>query len=75
MQLRLERWKSPLSPLLLVTDEDGLLRVLEFADLEPRMTRLSARSLRQLHVAAGAAPPSLTGGAGGLFQGLPEGAG
>ena len=29
MQLRLERWASPISILLLVTDEEGALRALE----------------------------------------------
>ena len=40
MRLRLTRLNSPLSPLLLVTDDDGLLRALEFPDLESRMSRL-----------------------------------
>jgi methylated-DNA-[protein]-cysteine S-methyltransferase len=40
MHLRLEQYKSPFSKLLLVTDESGALRALEFADHEPRMHRL-----------------------------------
>jgi len=40
MRLRLESLESPLSVLLLVTDEDGLVRALEFADLESRLSRL-----------------------------------
>jgi len=36
MHLRLERWNSPIAPLLLVTDNDGVLRALETAlDLDP----------------------------------------
>ena len=48
MHLRLERYTSPFSPLLLVTDEDGALRALDFADHESRMHRLLARALRRL---------------------------
>jgi methylated-DNA-[protein]-cysteine S-methyltransferase len=40
MRLRLEHWNSRLSPFLVVTDDHGLLRALEFADLETRMMRL-----------------------------------
>ena len=40
MNLSLERWASPVAPLLLVTDGDGILRALDFADYEGRMRRL-----------------------------------
>lgn len=40
MHLRLDHYSSPLSPLLIVTDDQGQLRAMEFADLESRMTRL-----------------------------------
>ena len=40
MHLRLEQYTSPFSPLLLVTDETGAFRALDFADYEPRMHRL-----------------------------------
>ncbi len=40
MRLHLEKWNSPLCPLLIVTDEDGILRALEFGDYEARMDRL-----------------------------------
>ena len=43
MHLRLERWTSPISPLLLVTDTKGILRALEYADYEPRMHWLLRR--------------------------------
>ena len=39
MRLSLKKYSSPVSPLLVVTDADGALRALEFADKEPRMTR------------------------------------
>src|SRR5436190_13000957 len=40
MLLRLEKWISPMSPLLIVTDDDGILRAVEFGDYESRMDRL-----------------------------------
>jgi methylated-DNA-[protein]-cysteine S-methyltransferase len=40
MRLLLERWSSPVGPLLLVTDEEGTLRGLEFAENETRLRRL-----------------------------------
>ena len=40
MRLRLEKWISPMCPLLVVTDDDGILRALEFGDYESRMDRL-----------------------------------
>jgi methylated-DNA-[protein]-cysteine S-methyltransferase len=40
MRLSLERWQSPLDTLLLVTDDDGVLRALEYLDHEPRLHRL-----------------------------------
>jgi methylated-DNA-[protein]-cysteine S-methyltransferase len=39
MRLSLKEYSSPVSPLLVVTDDDGALRALEFADKEPRMHR------------------------------------
>ena len=40
MRLQLERWDSPASTLLVVTDETGTLRALDFASHETRMHRL-----------------------------------
>jgi methylated-DNA-[protein]-cysteine S-methyltransferase len=40
MRLRLERWESPMCPLLIVTDEDGVLRAIEFGDHASRMDRM-----------------------------------
>lgn len=69
MYLRLERWTSPLSPLLLVTDGDGLLRALEFADLEPRMSRLLCEHYGAHTLQDGAAPASLTRALNAYFNG------
>src|SRR5689334_22177938 len=60
MRLRLERWASPVSSLLLVTDGDGVLRALEFADHESRMHRLLREHYGDYTLAEGAAPVSLT---------------
>ena len=40
MHLRLSTYKSPLSSILLVTDETGALRALDFVGYESRMNRL-----------------------------------
>ena len=60
MHLRLERWASPISPLLLVTDTKGILRALEYADYEPRMHWLLRRHYGSYTLEEGAAPLSLT---------------
>jgi methylated-DNA-[protein]-cysteine S-methyltransferase len=43
MQLTIDRVTSPMGTLLLVCDEEGRLRALEFEDHEPRMMRLLKR--------------------------------
>src|SRR5690242_19930751 len=40
MHLRLERWQSPMGTLLIVTDEQGVLRAIEFGAHDARMRRL-----------------------------------
>lgn len=40
MHLRLSKYVSPLSPLLVVTDENDVLRALEYSDLESRMRQM-----------------------------------
>ncbi len=69
MHLRLEHWNSPLAPLLLVTDDDGLLRALEFADLESRMSRLLREHYGTYSLKDGAAPASLTQALDAYFNG------
>jgi hypothetical protein len=46
IHLQLERWASPISVLLLVTDRDGVLRALEFADRGTN-AQAAASALRQ----------------------------
>jgi methylated-DNA-[protein]-cysteine S-methyltransferase len=60
MRLQLERWSSPISSLLLVTDDAGALRALEFASHEPRMHRLLRLHYGQYTLQDGAAPAFVT---------------
>jgi methylated-DNA-[protein]-cysteine S-methyltransferase len=69
MHLRLERWASPVSPLLLVTDHDGELRALEFADHEERMHRLLCEHYGAYTLVEQAAPRSLTEALAAYFDG------
>jgi O-6-methylguanine DNA methyltransferase len=69
MRLLLERWASPVSSLLLVTDNDGVLRALDFADYEPRMHRLLREHYGDYTLAEGAAPVSLTRALDAYFAG------
>ena len=69
MRLRLERWASAISPLLLVTDCDGVLRSLEFAENEARVLRLLALHYPGFTLEDGAAPTSLTRALEAYFEG------
>ena len=69
MRLRLERWAAPICPLLLVTDDDGVLRALDFADYEARMHRLLREHYRDYTLQEGAAPESLTAALDAYFDG------
>lgn len=59
MHLRLERWKSPMTTLLLVSDDEGIPRALDFAEKESRMHRLLHLHYRQYMLRDGAAPASV----------------
>ncbi len=54
--LRLERVPTPIGIALLVTDEAGVLRALDFEDFEGRMTRLLRLHYGTTDLRAGAAP-------------------
>jgi methylated-DNA-[protein]-cysteine S-methyltransferase len=69
MNLLLERWASPLDPLLLVTDRDGILRALDFADGEARLHRLLRSHYGTYSLQDGPAPPSLTQALRAYFDG------
>lgn len=69
MRLRLERRASPISSLLLVTDNDGILRALEFSDHEARMHRLLGVHYGDYWLEKGAAPTSLLKTLNAYFEG------
>jgi methylated-DNA-[protein]-cysteine S-methyltransferase len=69
MRLRLEKYDSPLTQLLLVTDDDGNLRALEFADHESRMHRLLRDHYSDCELIEGAAPASIREALDAYFDG------
>jgi methylated-DNA-[protein]-cysteine S-methyltransferase len=69
MHLRLDEYQSPLSPLLLVTDDDGAVRALDFADHESRMRRLLREHYGEYELKQGAAPTSVVRALDKYFDG------
>jgi methylated-DNA-[protein]-cysteine S-methyltransferase len=70
MRLWLERWTAPaVGDLLLVTDNDGTLRGLEFAENEARLRRLLGVHYRDCALEAGDAPASLKRALSAYFDG------
>jgi O-6-methylguanine DNA methyltransferase len=69
MRLRLERRDTPLSTILIVTDEEGLLRALDFADYEARMRELLRRHYRTYELKDAEAPAATTRAIGAYFHG------
>jgi methylated-DNA-[protein]-cysteine S-methyltransferase len=57
----LDRLGSPIGDLLLVTDDAGVLRALDFEEYEARMRRILRRHHGQVVLEAGAAPATVTG--------------
>ncbi len=52
---------SPIGDLLLATDDEGVLRALDFEDHEDRMRRLLRRRYGEVTLAPGAAPETVSG--------------
>lgn len=52
----LERIETPVGQVLLITDDDGAVRALDFIDYEPRMMRLLHRHYGAVALNEGAAP-------------------
>jgi methylated-DNA-[protein]-cysteine S-methyltransferase len=50
LELSFDTMSSPTGDLMIVTDQEGHLRALEWTDLEDRMTRLLARQYKGQHV-------------------------
>jgi O-6-methylguanine DNA methyltransferase len=59
MHLRLSKYSSAISELLLVTDDDRALRALDFADYESRMHRLLREHYGDYVLNTGAPPTSI----------------
>lgn len=69
MHLTLSRYAADVGALLLVTDADGALRALDFADFELRMRTLLTRHYGAVTLAAGPAPAALAAALDAYFAG------
>jgi len=69
MRLRLDRRPSPVGGLLIVSDEAGNLRALDFEDYEARMMRLLVRHYGAPEISHGAAPVAVTRSLEAYFEG------
>ena len=69
MHLLLEVRTSPMGPLMIVTDRDGVLRALEFGDHEDRLRRLLRDHYGDYTMEKGAAPASIIQALDAYFQG------
>ena len=69
MRLTLTEYTAPLATLLLVTDGEGALRALDFADYDERMRRLLARHYGSFELVPGPAPAALTAALDAYFAG------
>jgi len=58
-RLFLDRAPSPIGELLIVSDETGLLRAVDFHDFEPRLRRLLRLHYGDMPLEAGAAPAAI----------------
>lgn len=70
--LRLDRLPSPIGEILLVTDEAGAVRALDFHDYVPRMTRLLRLRYRDRPLDNGQAPPGVRQALAAYFDGSLE---
>jgi methylated-DNA-[protein]-cysteine S-methyltransferase len=69
MRFLLDRYDSPLCPLLLATDDDGALRALDFGDHDSRMRRLLREQYGDVVIEKGAAPKSIVQALDAYFAG------
>ena len=67
--LTLDRVATPVGEVLLVTDGEGAVRALDFADYEDRMTRLLARHAPGASLKAGRAPEPVRAAVEAYFAG------
>lgn len=68
-RLLLDRAPSPIGELLIVTDEAGLLRAVDFHDHEARLDRLLRTHYGPLRPEAGAAPTAIRTAMAAYFEG------
>lgn len=68
-RLTLDRIETPLGEVLLVTDADGAVRALDFADFEPRMMKLLARYFGAVELSEGLAPEAVRTAVQAYFHG------
>ena len=69
MHLQLDEIASPMGPILLVTDEDGALRALDFGDNEARLRRMLRDHYGDCELPRGAAPASVIEALEAYFEG------
>ncbi len=69
MRLRLERRATPVATLLIVTDENGVLRALDFDNYEERMHTLLGRHYGAYELVEAAAPAKVTKALDAYFAG------
>ena len=69
MRLQLDRYASPIGEILLVHDEEGVLRVLDFSEYEPRMMRLLKRHYGDAALVVGESPAATTVALDAYFKG------
>lgn len=69
MHLRLDHYQSPLASILLVTDESGVLRAVDFANYESRMHRLLHTHYGSYLLENGSAPISIIEAFDAYFEG------
>src|SRR5262249_21285568 len=72
MRLQFERWASPMGALLIVTDEEGVLRALEFREHESRMERLLREHYPDHLLEQGKTPASVMNALRDYFEGRLE---
>ena len=66
---RLDRLKTPIGVALLVTDDDGVLRALDWEDYEPRMRQLLRLQCGAIELKNARAPAALTTALAAYFRG------
>jgi methylated-DNA-[protein]-cysteine S-methyltransferase len=65
----LDRLKTPIGAILLVTDEDGALRALDFEDYESRMKELLRLQVGAVNLRSGRAPKAMRSALKNYFDG------